>query len=163
MIAMAKRVEVDAWAKRGSGRTSDAGTPVIIDALPESGDSRYQFKIEMWRNDRNDTFAILLKGKIEGRPWEGLSRYEIQNLDHENDDRCCTPGLIEAGYFHRHIYSEKSYEHLDRWDGCAEILDVPVSGSFEQQLIRLRGRFVLDMNIKFSDSDTVNGLFGKDL
>jgi hypothetical protein len=162
MIAMEKRIEVDAWEKRGSGRASEVDTPVTIDARPENGDVRINFKIEMLRNDRNDTFAISLKGKIEGRPWECFCRYEIQNLDHENDTRCCKPSLIPAGAFHCHLYSERSYEVLDRWDGCAELLDLPTDGSFDQQLTRLRWRFVNDMRIRFSDSGTVEGLFGKE-
>lgn len=161
MMAMPKVIEFDAWANRLSGSRMESNPSIMIEASPEDGNPRFRFRVEMSRNDRNDSFSIMLKGKIDNRPWEGLCRYDIQDIVHENNPNCCPGAEIDAGVFHRHVYSEESCRHLEKWDGCAEVVHLDPSGSFEQQLVRLRGRFLDDMALRFSDSNTANALFGR--
>lgn len=157
MIAMEKRVEYDAWQGSSVGRTTDGEASKEIDASPEDGSDQFGFKIEIRRSDDSEYFSITLKGKIIGRPWEGLCRYDVQDNEHVNPPLCAEQITVDPGVFHRHVYSEVGVRETDKWHACAEILDLPAVPTFDQQLTRLRGAFLEDLKIKFCDSQTQTG------
>jgi hypothetical protein len=157
MIAMPKRIAFDAWNDRGEGRTTTGEFSCEIKAGPEDAtlQSRYEFEIEIRRNSDLPSYSITLCGRMDNRPKQALCRYDVQAFQHDNTPSLCPPpDSIDPGIFHRHTYNESSCQYLDRWDGCAEPLDIPQDGDFHKQLARLRSQFLIDMSIKFSDANT---------
>ncbi len=159
LIAMPKRIEHAAWEKRKTGRPTDYEESTIVVAIPEVYDEKIVFAIEIRKNDLFDALSITLKGRIGKRPPEGLCRYDIHDNAHDNPP-WFLPSFVNAGEFHRHVYQERSVQEFDRWDKCAQPLDLSPDGSPQQLHARLWWRFVGDLKIKFSDTETFGGLFG---
>jgi hypothetical protein len=159
VLALPKRIEHAAWEKRKTGRPTDYETSVTVAAIPEINGDGIEFCIEIRTNELTEDISVILTMRIGKRPLEGLCRYDIHDSDHDNP-RWFTPATIAAGEFHSHLYSERSVQEFDRWDKCASPLDLSPHGSPAQLRQRLWGRFLDDMRIKFSDSETFDGLFG---
>lgn len=155
LIKMRKRIDPEAWKDRTKARPFPFVTSDEVSARPETDDEgRIAFKIEIGVNEQSDSIAILLKGRIDRRPMEGLCRYDIQDGLHENPP-WFPPPIINPGQVHRHDYSERSVQEFDRWDKCALPLDLSGEGSPEQLRSRLWRRFLDDLGIRFCDTETI--------
>lgn len=164
MISMPKRVEHEAWEKRKHGRRTNGERGAVILAFPERAEVKAEFKIEIRRHDATDSFALTLEGRLIGRPFEGLLRYNVHDSIHRNPD-WFPPPIVESGTLHRHVYREQAVREGRDWDACAEVLNVDPKGSLSpnQQIERLIGAFLVDASIRVSDSHTHGQLFGTDI
>jgi hypothetical protein len=79
MIAMPKRVEPEAWEKSDPGRPTMGEPSRKIEAFPEDNDDAFEFKIILRTSEKTEYFSVTLEGKMAGRVWEGLCRYDIQD------------------------------------------------------------------------------------
>lgn len=161
LIFMPKRMEVEAWENQTHGRSEDF-TVCVMDVRPEhDDDGRIEFKVEMRTNEVTDGLNITLKGRMDKRPWEGFTRYDIHDGLHDNP-KWFPPQVIDPYVFHRHVYRERSFAEEERWDKCALPLDLSNVGSPDNLKSRLLRRFLADLSIKFADSGTYLRLFPPD-
>jgi len=159
MISVRKRVAFDAWNKRKLGRATKGEFGCEIKAEPEDASIPTAFKIVIRKDERTDTYSLTLEGKLPGRIFEGLLRYNVHDSIHANPE-WFPPPIIESGDLHRHVYQERAVREGRDWDACAELLKLPSAGSPNQQYERLLGKFMVDANIRVSDSETHTGLYG---
>lgn len=151
MLATPKTMELDAW----EGRTTDRkGSPRSVVLSVEAVDRNdMEFWVEFVKGEWNDSTHVTLKGRIMGRDPRALVRYDLHDGSHDNPSWC---GSVFTGSRvpHRHVYSEESLVNDRLWDACAYPLD-----DLEDNRLKLVGRFIDDMNIRFVDSNTNTQLF----
>lgn len=168
LLGMPKRVFAEDWESRLHSdqavkpkkrrQVATFERKIRLKSRPEDSNASACFEIELVQNFRTDAVGLTLYAAIGLRPMLPICRYDFDDNEHENPDFCAFPS-VTSGSFHRHVYNERAVRELDRWDACAEKLELPTSGGPKQLLDRLKGRFLQDLHIRFERKDDQQSVF----
>jgi hypothetical protein len=102
------------------------------------------FFVELDRQIPGCHFTLSVK-MDDARPEQAIVRYDIQPMAHINPDG----SVMQPNLPHRHTYTPQMVSQFGAWDRIAERI-------FLQSNVcdRLWAKFLTDLNIHFSDTDT---------
>ena len=161
MLALPKFAEYEAQMYWASSRRQTGLLTADFVAHPEDPTTGITYRVEVAKNERIESFNILLQGKIDDHPMEGLCRYNVHNSMHENEcANCGPPPAILPTEFHVHRYNEACVRKGHVWDSCATLLTVSGGDTFLEDTRILTETFVRNMMITFRDSVALAWIYG---
>ncbi len=148
-ITMRKNVAHEAWQNMGESRAGRQNRTILASADTQPS---LRFEIEWDQTDTACSFTLSVHTD-DGRPKQAIVRYDIQDNPHTNP-KDMPPKYIPPGQPHRHIHTERGMREFGNWSKWAEPIQLK-----RESCDLLRAKFLQDLNIHFTDSQTHGAFF----